>query len=68
MQRLSASDAFVDDHLFISEVLETVLSYDQFNCGEIAVFEVAARRYQLCEEFYTRKAGGRRRHVGGRVA
>ena len=53
VQALSAADAFVDDHLFISELLETGIVYDQLNIGEVAIFETVARRYQLYEEFYS---------------
>ncbi len=53
VQGLTASDAFVDDFSFISELPETGLSYDQLNVGVMAVFEIAARRYQLHEEFYS---------------
>ncbi len=36
---LAAADLFVDDHLFISEHLETGLVFDQLNVPELAIFE-----------------------------
>ena len=43
---------FVDDHLFLSELLGTALVYDQLNIPDLAAFEMAARRYQLYKEIY----------------
>ena len=49
---LTASDPFVDYHLFLSELLGTALVYDQLNIPDLAAFEMAARRYQLYKEIY----------------
>ena len=43
---------FVDDHLFISELLEATICFDQLNASEISAIELVARRYQLYEEYY----------------
>ncbi len=52
VQNRWATDAFVDDHLLISELLKTALSYDQLNIGGLASFEAVSSRYQLVDEFY----------------
>ena len=52
VQHLSTADLFVDDHLFISELLEAIICFDQLNASEISAVELAARRYQLYEEYY----------------
>ena len=52
MQRLTTADLFVDDHLFISELLEAFVCFDQLNASEISAVELVARRYQLYEEYY----------------
>ena len=43
---------FVDDHLFISELLETTVCFDQLNASDLGAIELVARRYQLYEEYY----------------
>ncbi|CAK0820381.1 unnamed protein product, partial [Prorocentrum cordatum] len=52
IQGLTASDSGVDDHHFISEVLQELTTYDQLNAGELVVVEILCRRYQLWEELY----------------
>ena len=52
MQHLTASDVGVEDHKFLSEVLEAACCYDQLNAGELLSLEMVARRYQLWEEMY----------------
>lgn len=52
VQGLWASDLGVDDHLFLSDLLEVALTVDHLNLGELGAFETAARRYQLWEEVY----------------
>ena len=47
IQHLSTADLFVDDHLFISELLETTVCFDQLNASELGAMEIVARRYQL---------------------
>jgi hypothetical protein len=49
---LDASDDGVDDHLFLSELLELSMSFDQLNSPDLAVFEHISRRYQTLEETY----------------
>ncbi len=44
-QNLCAADTFADDH--ISELLETALSCNELNIGELASFEAVARRCKL---------------------
>ncbi|CAK0845448.1 unnamed protein product, partial [Prorocentrum cordatum] len=52
IQGLTASDSGVDDHHFISEVLQELTTYDQLNAGELVAVEILCRRYQLWEELY----------------
>jgi hypothetical protein len=52
VQHLTTADLFVDDHLFISELLEAFVCFDQLNASEISAVELVARRYQLYEEYY----------------
>ena len=52
VQQLGASDVGVDDHYFLSELFELACTVDQLNVGELVVFEVIARRFQLWEEVY----------------
>jgi hypothetical protein len=59
--RLTASDNGVDDHCFLSDVIETAVCCDQLNVSELQCFEKIARRLQLWEEVYSvklRKAEG----------
>jgi hypothetical protein len=59
--RLTASDSGVDDHCFLSDVIETAVCFDQLNVSELQCFEKIARRLQLWEEVYSvklRKAEG----------
>ncbi|CAK0852634.1 unnamed protein product, partial [Prorocentrum cordatum] len=48
--QVSHSDAGVEEHVYISEVLERACVFDQLNCSELETFEVLSRRYQLSEE------------------
>ena len=52
VQQLTTTDIFVGDHLFLSEILEQALAFDQLNASELCIFELVARRYQLFEEHY----------------
>jgi hypothetical protein len=52
VQGLTTSDLFGDDHLFLSEVSVLGLCFDNLNASERAIFEVAARRYQVYGEYY----------------
>ena len=47
MLRVSASDAGIEEHLFLSDRMEVCSSFEQFNLGEGAVFEASSRRYQV---------------------
>ena len=49
---LSAAAEGMEEHLFISEVLEVALGYDSLNVGELQCFEMLARRYQMWEQLY----------------
>ena len=51
--QLSASDVGVDEHKFLSEILEQAMTYDQLQCGELLCMEGIARRYQMWEEVYS---------------
>ena len=51
-QQLSSSDIFVDEHLFLSELLENMVCVDQLNAPELHIGEILARRFQLYEEYY----------------
>jgi len=51
--RLTASDAGVDEHQFLSELIEQCLSFDQLNGANLLAMESVARRYQLWEEMYS---------------
>jgi len=50
---LGSADPGVDDHEFLSELLEVGLTYDMLNAGTIAIMEMVARRYQLWEEVHS---------------
>ncbi|CAK0901538.1 unnamed protein product [Prorocentrum cordatum] len=54
-QNLTAADAGVDEHQFLSELLEMGAEKDQLNEGELATFEAVSRRYQLWEEVYANR-------------
>jgi hypothetical protein len=59
--RLTGSDKGVDDHCFLSDVIETAVCCYQLNVSELQCFEKIARRLQLWEEVYSvklRKAEG----------
>jgi len=47
---LQSGDVGVDDHYFLSELVELALCYDQLNAGTSATLEAISRRYQLHEE------------------
>ena len=51
--RLAASDAGVDEHHFLSELIEQALAFDQVNGANLAFLETVARRYQLWEDIYS---------------
>jgi hypothetical protein len=50
---LDACDEGVDEHLFLSNLLECSMSFDQLNSPDLAVFEHISRRYQVLEETHT---------------
>ena len=52
MLNLTVSDPGVDEHHFLSELLEYGLTHDQLNVSEILAYESIARRYQLWEDVY----------------
>ena len=52
VQGLGAADPGVDEHQFLSEVLEAAVQVDQVNASNLAAFEMISRRYQLWEEIY----------------
>ncbi|CAK0817209.1 unnamed protein product, partial [Prorocentrum cordatum] len=54
-QNLTAADAGVDEHQFLSELLEMGAEKDQLNEGELATFEAVSRRCQLWEEVYANR-------------
>ena len=49
---LGASDEGVEEHEFLSELLETSMAFDQINSPDLVVFEHISRRYQVWEETY----------------
>ena len=53
--KVSASDNGVDDHLFLSELLETAACEDQLSCVNSQVVEKVARRLQSWEEVYAQQ-------------
>jgi len=46
---LSPSDPYVDDHDLALRVIQLAIEYDQLNVGELASFELLARRAQMAE-------------------
>ena len=50
--QLGASDEGVEEHEFLSSVIESALTYDQLCATELASFEHISRRYMLWEERY----------------
>ena len=50
---LSATDEGVEEHEFLSTILEHALVYDQLCISELAAFEHISRRYMLWEESYS---------------
>ena len=50
---LTPSDNGVDEHLFLSELLEWGLTYDFLGLGNLLIAEHVSRRYQLWEEVYS---------------
>lgn len=50
---LAAGDHGVDEHLFLSTLLEQGVVSDRYNISESLVFESISRRYQLWEEVYS---------------
>lgn len=53
VQNLSAGDPGVDEHQFLSELIEHGLMYDGLNLGDVMAYEAISRRYQLWEEAYS---------------
>jgi hypothetical protein len=49
---LQADDVGVDDHLFLSEIIEEASCVDQVNVAELMFMERVARRYQMWEQMY----------------
>ena len=49
---LQADDTGVDDHLFLSEIMEEAACFDQINVSELMFMERIARRYQMWEQMY----------------
>jgi len=49
---LGANDDGVDEHGFLSELLEVSMSFDQLNSSDLVVLEHISRRYQTWEETY----------------
>ena len=49
---LTPADPGVDEHLFLCELLETGMTYDQLQVGNVACFELIARKLQHWEERY----------------
>ena len=49
---LGANDDGVDEHAFLSELLEASMHFDQLNSPDLVVLEHISRRYQLWEEIY----------------
>ena len=47
---VGSADGGIDEHLFLSEVLESCISFDQVNAGELLCMEHVSRRYQMWEE------------------
>ena len=43
----------MEEHLFLAELFQTALEYDQVRISELACMEAAARRFQLIEEIYS---------------
>ena len=52
---LEVEDPGVDEHAFLSELLQLAVVYDQLNLGCLASFEAVARRYQIHEEMYAQE-------------
>ena len=50
---LTPGDPSVDEHAFMSEVLQLSITFDMLNAGELACVEAISRRYQLIEELYS---------------
>lgn len=51
--KATASDNGIDDHRFLSELIEVEACEDQLNIPELQVFEMMSRRLQLWEEVYS---------------
>ena len=51
----NVSDPGIDEHLFLSELMEYCLTYDQLNAADLAIMEAISRRYQYWEERYSEK-------------
>ena len=52
---LQASDPYVSEHEFLSELFECGVCFDQVNASQLLFFEHVSRRYQLIEEMYKEK-------------
>ena len=49
---LATSDPGVEEHVVLSDILETAVQFDALNVPELLCFEMVARRYQVWEQFY----------------
>ena len=52
VMNLTATEPGVEEHKFLSEVLECMVTFDQINCAELMGLEHISRRYQMWEEVY----------------
>lgn len=50
---LGANDDGVEEHAFLSDLLELSMQFDQINSPDLVVFEHISRRYQVWEETYS---------------
>ena len=50
--RLQNHDPGVEEHQFLSDIIETALGFDRLNVSELQCFEAVSRRFMLWEELY----------------
>ena len=62
---LRAYEPDVGEHDLLSGPLGAGLVYDQLNAGELCIFEVVARRYQLLEEIHAGRLAAAENPVAG---
>ena len=55
MLQVTVADEGISEHLAICEALETAVTFDQLNCGELAIVEQMARRLQMWEHVYAQR-------------